>query len=170
MDRLGKDISTHIGAGIRWDIDAEFDTQNTVIDNARKLVALSDAAAAALPAARAQHAVLAARHSLANAVVNQSIDTLWPMLATIPGRDPQVDAERMKQWKLNESAMDAMLKAGDEAMRAEAEMSVLCETASSPEVTEARRILEAANDRKILREIVDLDVDAPYSHVKRRVM
>jgi hypothetical protein len=154
METFNGDISTDIGAGIRSDIDAEFDTQSTVIANARKLVALGDAAVAALPAARARHAGLAARHSLANAVVNQSIDTLWPMLAIVPGRDPQVDAERMKQWKLNEKAMDAMLKAGDEAMRAEAEVSVLRETASSPEVTEARRILEAANDRKILREIV----------------
>jgi hypothetical protein len=154
MDNLDKDISTHIGARIDADIDAEFDTQSTAIDDARELVALGDAAVAALPAARARHAVLCARHVAANAVSKKALDDMWPFLAVIPAMGQEIYEEGVRRFEAKEVAMEALWKDGCEAMAAEAEVNRLNDLRSSAEVIEARRILEAANDRKILREIV----------------
>jgi hypothetical protein len=154
MDSLNKDISTHIGAGIRSDIDAEFDTESTVIDDARKLVALSDAAAAALPAARTRHAGLCERHVAANAVSKKALDDMWPFLAVIPAMGQEIYEEGVRRFEAKEVAMEAMWKAGSEEMAAEAEVNRLNDLRSSPEVTEARLIAEAANNRKVLRQLV----------------
>jgi hypothetical protein len=168
METFNGDISTDIGAGIRSDIDAEFDTQSTVIANARKLVALGDAAVAALPAARARHAALVRQQVLANAANDRALDDLWPLLATVVGFDVRVDAARAMAWKANEVAMNEMRKVGGDAMVAGDEVSRLEKVVSGKAASEARRIVEAADDQVVLRTLVGLTTADTY--IIRRVL
>lgn len=139
------------------------------LDDARRIVAKADAARMALPAARAHHAVLMARWSAANAAAEQAMDHLRPMLSTMAGIDPQADAERADAWKAKERAMVAMWKVGGAAIAAEADVARLAGLADGDEAAEARRIVAAADDLVVLRQVAGLG-DSHATPKRRRIM
>jgi hypothetical protein len=126
------------------------------IADARQIVVEADEALAALPAARANHAALVRQQVLANSANDRALDDLWPLLATVVGFDARVDAERALAWKANEAAMGAVRKTGGEAMEAEADVARLEQMASGDAATGARRIVKAADDLVLLRQVVGL--------------
>lgn len=134
----------------------------TRVDEARRIVADADAALVALPRAVAEREVAA----LANQ--NTIASNAWWL-----GEWEAMRLEAMRQGWGRAEARRAMEKAGravrmadialgdvwatgDSLMAADAEVARLAALASGPLVDDARRVVRAADDRVVLRRVVDL--------------
>jgi len=137
----------------------------TRVDEARRIVAAADDALAALPRA--------VEHRAAVALANQNTIASnawwlgeWEALEKGPAVEKARRAVRMADITLGD-----VLDTGSAWMAADAEVKRLADLTSGPLVDDARRVVRAADDRVVLRRVVDLpEIDDEPEPVRRRRM
>lgn len=149
----------------------------TRVDEARRIVAAADDALVALPRA-VEHRAAAARANQDTIASNAWWLDEWEAMRVEAMRQGWGGAgwartmeKAGRATRMADITLGDVWATGDALMAADAEVARLAALASGPLVDDARRVVRAADDRAVLRRVVDLPaIDDEPEPVRRRRM